>query len=50
MKEREATSVSSTTARGEGLGKVGVPGPDDEGQELIEFPIGFECITAKFIN
>src|SRR5580700_6273616 len=50
LKERDATSVSRTTAREDGSGKVGVTRLGDEGQELLEFLIGLERVTAQLVN
>jgi hypothetical protein len=46
LKERDATSVSRTTAPGRGSGKVGVARLGDEGEELVEFLVGLEGIAA----
>src|ERR1017187_152858 len=50
LNERDATSVSKTMARDGRLGKVGVTGGGDEGQELVEFLIGLEGIAAQLVD
>jgi len=46
LNDREATSVSKTMARDGSSGKVGVAGSGDEGEELVEFLVGLEGVTA----
>ena len=50
LNERDATSVSRTTASAGGSGKVRVPGPGHERQERVKFLIGLERVTAQLVN
>ncbi len=50
LKERDATSVSRTTAGEEGSGKVGMARRGDEGEEFAEFLVGLERIAAQFVG
>jgi hypothetical protein len=45
-KDREATSVSKTTAPADGSGKVCVARLGDEGEELVEFFVSLEGVAA----
>ena len=50
LNEREATSVSRTTARSLGSGKLGVARLGDESEELIQFFVGLERVAAQFVH
>src|SRR6266567_8330151 len=50
LRERDATSVSRTTAAEEGSGKVGMARRRDEGEEFAEFLVGLERIAAQFVG
>ena len=50
LKERDATSVSRTTAAEEGSGKIGMARRGDEGEEFAEFLVGLERIAAQLVG
>ncbi len=49
-KEREATSVSKTTASTDSSAKAGAPGCGHEREELIQLLIGLERVAAQLVN
>lgn len=50
LNDREATSVSRTTAPWDRSGKVCVAGSGDEGEERFEFLAGLERVAAELVK